>query len=349
MMESGSMKLPKYISNEHQLMLVILIPYSVLLNFFIFSKDYFTHLWWFVGATCVTLLIKVIAWQLHTLIAMLLYKRIRKDGDTMKRIFISLICFFPLTAVVNTFIFWFYSQISLSVSELGSINYIWALVSGLGLNLLSTFLHEGVSNFEKWKATLTETEQLKTEYAKSRLEGLKTQVNPHFLFNSINTLSSLITEDPQKAEIFLDEMCKVYRYLLKSDKGEFVTLRTELQFIRSWFYILKIRYGAAISFEIQVSDEAMEQRIPPLTLQLLVEHVLSRNMISKQKPLNIRVLSGEPGWLQLHHSVALKIDQQEMQGDTNLHNVINKFRLLELAPVSISQQDEFQIVKIPLT
>lgn len=341
------MKLPKYVANEYQLMLGILAPYSVLLNFFIFANHYIADWSLFLGATSLTLAIKVIAWQLHTLIAMLLYRQYPRDGDTMKRIFTSLFCFFPLTALVNTFIFLVYGQMGLAASGIGSPNYIWALVSGIGLNLLSTFLHEGVSNFEKWKAALTETEQLKTAYAKSRLEGLKTQVNPHFLFNSINTLSSLITEDPEKAETFLDEMCKVYRYLLKGDKDAFVSLQTELHFIRSWFYILKVRYGAAISFDIEVPDETMESRIPPLTLQLLVEHVLSRNMISKQKPLHIRVMSARSGWLQIRHSVALKMDHQP--SDANLHNVINKFRLLELAPVSITSDEEFQIIEIPLS
>ncbi|WP_026632509.1 sensor histidine kinase [Dyadobacter alkalitolerans] len=341
------MKMPKYIANEYQLMLGILAPYSVLLNFFIFLNSYFTHLPLLLGATCLTLAIKVVAWQLHTLVAMVLSKQFPKDGETMKRIFISLLCFFPLTALVNTFIFWVYGQMYLAVSEIGSANYIWALVSGLGLNLLSTFLHEGVSNFEKWKATLTETEQLKTAYAKSRLEGLKTQVNPHFLFNSINTLSSLITEDPEKAETFLDEMCKVYRYLLKGDKEAFVPLQTELQFIRSWFYILKVRYGSAISFDIQVTADAMEKRIPPLTVQLLVEHILGRNKISKLKPLNIRVISAGSG-LQIHHTVALKIDNQQEQVETNLDNVINKFRLLDLEPVKIIRNSEFQIIEIPL-
>jgi two-component system, LytTR family, sensor kinase len=342
------MKLPKYISNEYQLMLGILMPYSVLINFFIFSKSYFSNVPLLIALTLTTLTIKVIAWQLHTLIAMLWYKRFPKDGDTMKRIFCSLACFFPLTALVNTFIFWFYGQLNLAAFDFGSANYSWALVSGIGLNFLSTFLHEGVSNFEKWKAALTETEQLKTEYAKSRLEGLKTQVNPHFLFNSINTLSSLIPEDPERAEVFLDEMCKVYRYLLKSDKGEFVNLQTEIQFIRSLFYILKVRYGAAISFDIKIPVETMEKHIPPLTLQLLVEDILSRNMISKQKPLVIKLISSAPEWLNLYHSIALKIDQ-ETQNDANLHNVINKFRLLDLAPVRFKREADFQIIEIPLT
>lgn len=342
------MKLPKYIANEYQLMLAILVPYSGLLNYFILSKNYFGSMLLFAGATVVTLSVKVLAWQLHTWIAMALSRRFPKDGDTLRRIFISLLLFFPLTALVNTFIFWLYAQSGLAQSQIGSLNYIWALVSGMSLNLLATFLHEGVANFEKWKAALTETEQLKTAYAKSRLEGLRTQVNPHFLFNSINTLSSLISEDPEKAEAFLDEMCKVYRYLLKRDNNEFVTLETELQFINSWSYILKVRYGPAIDFDIQVGAEMQQKQIPPLTLQLLVEHIISHNMISKLKPLRIGIRAADQAWLQLQHTVALKIDHPEESSEANLHNVVNKFRLLELEPVRISRQADLQVIQIPL-
>lgn len=342
------MRLPKYITSEYQLMLGILIPYSVLLNFLIFSKPYFTDYLFFVQATLITLAVKIVAWQLHTIIAMTMVGRFPKHADIMRRIGMSLLLFVPLTALVNTAIFVFYQQSGIGKAYFGAGSYFWIIVSGIGLNMLATFLHEGMSNFEKWKATLTETEQLKTEYAKSRLEGLKTQVNPHFLFNSINTLSSLIGEDPAKAEVFLDEMCKVYRYLLKTDEGEFVTLRTELQFLHSWFYILKVRYGQAIRFDMDVGNDSLEKRIPPLTLQLLIEHVLNRNKISKQNPLQVRICVTSTGWLALQHTVALKIAAEDQPGDAGLENVVNKFRLLELDPMRISRQGDLQVIEIPL-
>ncbi|SDG29377.1 Histidine kinase [Dyadobacter soli] len=343
------MRLPKYIASEYQLMLGILIPYSVLLNFLIFSKPYFNDYVFAVQVTLITLSIKVVDWQLHTIIAMALAGKFLKPADTMRRIGVSLLLFVPLTALVNTLIFVFYYQTGIGEAYFNTENYGWVLISGVGLNMLATFLHEGMSNFEKWKAALTETEQLKTEYAKSRLEGLKTQVNPHFLFNSINTLSSLIGEDPGKAEVFLDEMCKVYRYLLKTDEGEFVTLQTELQFLNSWFYILKIRYGQAIHFDMDVDNNSLEKRIPPLTLQLLIEQILNRNIISKLKPLRICITVTDAGRLALQHTVALKIAVEDQAGNAGLENVVNKFRLLDLEPMRIARNGDTQTIEIPLT
>jgi len=95
----------------------------------------------------------------------------------------------------------------------------------------------------------------------SQLLGLKSQINPHFLFNSLNSLSSLINEDEQEAEVFLDEMSKVYRYLLRSNDEELVTLQTELDFIRSYFYLLKTRLGRALELRINVPEEALEKNL----------------------------------------------------------------------------------------
>jgi two-component system LytT family sensor kinase len=343
------MKFPKYISQEYQLMLAILLPFSILLNFLIFGENYLSSISTFASTTLISLTIQSLAWQLHTIIAMRLSQRYPKDGETMKRIGVSLLFFFPLTAFVNTSIFALYWLTGIGDYQFDAKNYILAMASGIGLNLLATFMHEGVANFEKWKVTLTETEQLKTEYAKSHLDGLKTQVNPHFLFNSINTLSSLINQDPEEAEVFLDEMCKVYRYLLKKDKGEFVALQKELQFVKSWFYILKVRYGAAVSFDFDIANDALDKQIPPLTLQLLVEHIISRHMISKLKPMAIRISASGAEWLALRHSISPKINAKDTHENNSMNNVINKFRLLELAPIRISQSEGIQIIEIPLS
>ena len=95
----------------------------------------------------------------------------------------------------------------------------------------------------------------------SQLEGLKDQVNPHFLFNSLNSLSSLISEDPEKAEKFLDEMSKVYRYLLRTNEEGLTTLESEMQFIQSYFHMLKTRYGDGLDMETQIDDHYLNYQI----------------------------------------------------------------------------------------
>ena len=110
------------------------------------------------------------------------------------------------------------------------------------MNIFFTLVMEGISRYNNWRENLKETEQLKKTFTQSQLLGLKSQVNPHFLFNSLNTLSSLIAEDEGQAETFLNEMSKVYRYMLRGDDEQLVPLQTELKFIASYTHLLDKRF-----------------------------------------------------------------------------------------------------------
>src|SRR4029078_6651568 len=126
-----------------------------------------------------------------------------------------------------------------------------ALYSGVALTMVATSMWEAEYTFKQWKGSLTEKERLQQLTLEQEFETLKSQVNPHFLFNCFNTLSSLIVEEPQQAEKFLYELSKVYRYLLRNNENGLSTLKNELQFIRSYFELLKTRHGNAIQFQIE--------------------------------------------------------------------------------------------------
>ena len=129
---------------------------------------------------------------------------------------------------------------------------LWAIVYGCMMSTVITFINEGVANWEAWKASISENERLNNVYQRSRLLGLKGQINPHFLFNCFNTLSGLIQEDESKAELFLDEMTKVHRYLLRSDDELLVPLEMEIKFAQSYLYLARERFGDAISTSIDM-------------------------------------------------------------------------------------------------
>ncbi len=150
-------------------------------------------------------------------------------------------------------------------------------------------LYEGLYVLRQWRQTYQEKEALVKIQWQTRFDSLKAQVNPHFLFNSLNTISSLIDESPRLASDFVDELASVYRYLLRSNEGELTPLRTELEFIRSYFHLLKTRYGAGISLTVEVPDETQGALILPLALQLLVENALKYNRILPEEPLHIRI------------------------------------------------------------
>jgi len=204
-----------------------------------------------------------------------------------------------------------------------------------------------VAGFEKWKKTITETEALKTEYMQSRLLGLKSQLNPHFLFNSLNSLSCLIQESPGKAEKFLDEMSKVYRYLLKNSDEQLVTLEAELQFTRSYFYLLKERHGEGLDMEINVTRSFFEKQLPPLTLQILLESAFNMNAIGKEQPLKIELNITANGWLEIKNNVQRKISDS-LADRAGIQNLSKKFRLLCNKYIIVKDTGKYQVITVPL-
>jgi len=340
------MKIPQFTGSDVKIMFGILVPYVVVLNFILYGGRLFSSSYVFTTLLLSSLSIKVIAWQFHTWVAVWLRNRYPSDPQIMKRIGISLLCFYFMTAFANSAIVYLYSASGFFGFQFDVKNYLLALGSGLVLNTFTTLVHEGVSTMEKWKMTLTDTERLRTEYAKSRLEGLKSQIKPHFLFNSINTLSALISEDPKRAEAFLDEMCMVYRYLLRNHTG-YVRLSEELQFIHSYFYILKARFGQGLDTRISISPEQFDSLLPPFTLQLLMEDVLQINTISKKVPLRIEIKSVDDG-IVLINSLSKKSSKGIDPDESPLASLINKFRLLAVGEISITEHEGKRTVYLPL-
>jgi LytS/YehU family sensor histidine kinase len=221
-----------------------------------------------------------------------------------------------------------------------------AFISFVVINIFLTFLNEGVYRFEKYRTTITETEQLKKVYMHSQLLGLKSQMNPHFLFNSLNTLSSLINEDADKAEDFLDHMSKVYRYLLRNNEEQLVTIETELSFIRSYYYLLRARHAEGLQIDIHVSASVRHQQIPPLTLQMIIENTITQNSVTRNKPLLISIRSTE-NMLVVENNVQYKMNFSEDCCEV-LENIANKFRLLCQQEVEITENDKQRQIFLPL-
>ena len=252
-------KVPQYTKSDLAILLLVVVPWQLYLNRLIIGSVYFNDIWIFLAATGITFSIMGVSWVLHTWIAVTIRNRFPQERQAGLRLMLSIPLFIIITGLIVTLLFRGYVFVGFPGAHFDSDEYQAALIIGGVINVFVTFVHETVSRFEKWKAALIENEQLKKEYMQSRLLGLKSQINPHFLFNSLNSLSSLINEDEQEAEVFLDEMSKVFRYLLRNNDEELVSLHTELDFIRSFFYLLKMRYGRAIELQIEVGEEDQQK------------------------------------------------------------------------------------------
>jgi LytS/YehU family sensor histidine kinase len=167
------------------------------------------------------------------------------------------------------------------------------------------------------------------------------------LFNSLNSLSSLISDEPGKAEKFLDEMSKVYRYLLRTNEDGLTTLESEMQFIQSYFHLLKTRYGDGLNMEINIDPYYLNHHLPPLTLQMLVENAVKHNTLLKNNPLNILIMTTNSGKLIVSNNLQRK-DRKVSSNKVGLTNIVKKYRLMKQEEISIRDDGREFAVVIPL-
>ncbi|HEY0356836.1 MAG TPA: histidine kinase [Flavisolibacter sp.] len=208
-------------------------------------------------------------------------------------------------------------------------------------------IYELVYHFARLDHTEKERDRLEKEKLQAELQQLKGIVNPHFLFNNLNSLSSLISESPEQAEDFLDELTRVFRYLLRNNETELTTLSQELGFIQSYYHLLQTRYGQAISLEINVDKVCESYLLPPMTLQLLVENAVKHNRISKDEPLCIQLYCDEDKKLVVKNNLLAREQSLESTG-IGLKSINSRYRLLEHQPLIITRSDEYFSVVIPL-
>lgn len=198
----------------------------------------------------------------------------------------------------------------------------------------------------EWRKSAIEAEQLRTEKISSQYQTLKNQLNPHFLFNSLNVLSNLVYEDADKSANFIQKLSKIYRYVLEVQQEELITLRQELGFARNYLELQKLRFEDNLIFSIKVNDN-QDKHLPPLSLQLLLENAIKHNEASQSNPLFIQILE-EGDDLIVSNTYQPKRHQLEESAGIGLKNIELRYEFLgKRLPMIIHSDDEF-IVRLPL-
>lgn len=208
-------------------------------------------------------------------------------------------------------------------------------------------IYEVQYSITKWKELKVNKESIRKANMQGQLQSLKSQVNPHFLFNSLNTLSALIAYDTHKAEEFVDEMAKVYRYLLQTNQQELTTLRSEIKFAESYYHLLRTRHDEGLNLQFNIDEEDFEKLLPPLSLQLLLENAVKHNTILEKKPLYIEINSIEGGWLEIRNNL-LEKSTPVKSTRLGLQNILAKYSLLSNRKPVITNGPDFFTVLLPL-
>lgn len=328
-------------------LLMLLVPaLAICLNLVMFGWRYLSSIHLLVFSTLLLLLIIALLSAFQILIANFIRRRQKVDSNTIGRMLLAACIHFPVTAGFISIIFLLYDFFGLFQYHFSKADFGWAVFSGIICDIIGIAMNEGIYSYHKWRETKLEAEQLSKEKLQTQLNGLLQQINPHFLFNSLNTLSQLVTENPNGAQKYISDMSRVYRYLLRTNDHELTTLANELQFIESYFHLLQTRFGKGVEMTVNVQPVHTSLLLPPLTLQLLVENAVKHNTVGKNKPLRIEI-SATDTLVTVKNNLQKKSIRVE-SGKVGLSNIAEKYRLINKSSISVSDQDGFFTVSVPL-
>ena len=324
------------------------MPFIVLAWCYILYDDRIFEDWkvWVVTYPIIYL-IGYCSWRMHGVYDYYLRKKYPTLEETNKRVKyklgVNLLVMTPSVLLI-LLVFHGFHILGYKIGE-GDIKY--AYIAGLTVNIIFESLWEVIYIIEKYKESVAEKEMIERMQLEQEFDNLKQKVNPHFLFNCFNTLSSLITEDKEKAENFLDELSKVYRYLLRNNESGMSTVEQEVNFIRSYAKLLQTRHGEAFILNLDIDNKYKEFELPSLSLQLLVENAVKHNVVSKQSPIRVSIRSTEDGHISVENNLNKKINTAESTG-IGLSNIREKYKLLHRNDIEIAETNEKFTVSLPL-
>ncbi len=278
-----------------------------------------------------------------------IYKRVKEHFPELSDIHQRLIwvsgAFVVLYILVNTLLDAFFAWLLPSHAAQGRPSPVVEFIATLILSSLVITIYEALSFYIQLQRSVAEKAVLERQNVESQLEGLRNQVNPHFLFNSLNTLIYLIPEDADKAVRFVQQLSKVYRYVLESRDSKIIPLSEELTFLKAYIFLLKERFGENLQIELRDLDKNEHAAIVPLTLQMLFENAIKHNIISTEKPLRIEVFS-ENGHLVVRNNLQRKNQVMDSTG-VGLQNIKDRYRMLANSAVEVIVSRDYFTVILP--
>jgi LytS/YehU family sensor histidine kinase len=250
-------------------------------------------------------------------------------------------CTFVIT-IFTFFIFGIYADASFSEVLPQSLK---GIVIALSIMIAGTLIGNSILFFNKWKEAAVQQEKLKVEHLALQYETLKNQVNPHFLFNSLNSLTSLIGNNDDGAIHFVKKLSEVYRYVLEQRDRELAPLDQEIEFVRSYIYLQKIRFGDKLEFR-ESGTAPFQSRVIPLSIQMLVENAIKHNVISNDEHLKIEIRLLETG-ICVINNIQPKNTMDRSTG-MGIDNIVKRYEYFTDKPVSIKQESGTYCVTLPL-
>ncbi|MGB3467611.1 MAG: histidine kinase [Cyclobacteriaceae bacterium] len=199
-----------------------------------------------------------------------------------------------------------------------------------------------------WRESLIITENAQKEQIKAELVSLKDHLDPHFLFNNLNILSSLIEIDTDRSQEFLSEFAEVYRAILLSKDEDLITLDRELKFIDSYIYLIKTRFRDDINFELSIDNRYRQALLPPLSIQMLIENAVKHNKITETKPLTITIATQDDSYLLVKNNLNPKEADESVRSGSGINNLKGRYAPFTTSEIEVGASDDVFEIRLPL-
>ena len=331
--------------NDYPLMAIGILVFSFFFPFFIFNINPSDGLMLFFSCIGISAAHILVYWFVERYMVIFIRRKYPLIEDYKKRLIIQ-----SVAVVISTLLLSYLAEFTeLCFDEVPkefNVSFLTKYVGSLVITTIIISIYEGVYSFQLYRDSLIENKELERKNTQAQLDVLRNQVNPHFLFNSLNTLMSVIPENTDTALKFTEKLSSVYRYILEIRDKEIITLKEELACIDAYRFLLSIRFGQHIEFRFENLTDINNKYIVPLSIQMLVENAIKHNVVSKAHPLTITIKI-ENNHLLVCNNLQLKPKNANSTG-VGIKNIQQRYALLANKTISISKTSSQFCVELPI-
>ena len=293
------------------------------------------------------ILLTIALWEGNGRVSEWLDRKIAWVEEPGKRAIVGIIGICVYSVLAATVIFYLYFRFVLDYSNEEFIRDLKAnIISSTLIAFIVSLILYSRSFLLHWREAAINAEKLKREQLQSQYRSLKNQLNPHFLFNSLNALSTLVYKDADLSARFIKQLSRIYRYILEYSEQEIVSLDKELECVKAYLFMQQIRFQENLKVDLQLAENT-GWMIPPLTLQMLLENVIKHNVISSTDPLEVKIYQEGGQWLVVKNQFRPKAQQTSSTG-LGLENIRARYLYLSQKEIQVIKDTETFQVKVPI-
>ena len=335
----------EYLGFDDRWLIAIGVPIvSVIVTLMIFGADIIydgPRMCWFVSAVYTS-----VYWFSMRYLIVLYHKKFSDYTFNVDRLFWITVRIVIIYFSIEFILGFLFHRVDMDLHKVVEENYLSVNITTALLILLMFFLYEGIYYFNKSRLIEIEKNNLEKITAEQRLSTLRNQVNPHFLFNSLNTLVTMIPEEPDTAIEFVQKLSSSYRNILEVRDEKLIPIRQELNALESYIYLLKTRFQGKVHIYNTIPEEVKDHFILPVSLQILIENAVKHNITSSSKPLKVEVYTDD-GYIIVKNNLQKKM-QNYSSTKLGLSNIRSRYKLLAAQEIKVIESEEHFIVKLPI-